>query len=49
MKFFSDLWQFLKEEKIWWITPIVIIIILLIVLALLLKDESLAPFVYRIT
>lgn len=48
MKFFSEIWQFLKEEKIWWITPIVIIIIALIILALVYKNSGQTPFIYHI-
>ena len=41
---------FLKENKIWWITPTVLILLLVIgfILMTAMSDEGYAPFVYTL-
>ena len=41
-----EFWQFLREEKIWWITPIVIIFALLAVILVYAESSAIAPFIY---
>ncbi len=41
------LWTFLREEKIWWITPLVLILVALLLLILLTDSSSLMPSIYN--
>ncbi len=46
-----EFWDFLMENKIWWITPIVLFLLLVggfIIYSSLTGDEPLAPFIYTI-
>lgn len=44
----SELWQFLKIRKKWWLAPILIMLLLLGGLIILTKGSALAPFIYAI-
>jgi hypothetical protein len=44
----TELWQFLKIRKKWWLAPILIILLLLGVLMILAQNSALAPFIYTI-
>jgi len=43
----SELWQFLKYNKKWWLLPIIIVLLLFGVLVLLAGTPA-APFIYTI-
>ncbi|MFT5106196.1 MAG: drug/metabolite transporter superfamily protein YnfA [Verrucomicrobiales bacterium] len=43
--FFSEFWNFLRQNKKWWLTPIFIILLLLIALVIV-SQTPLAPFIY---
>ena len=45
--FLSELWQFLAQNKKWWLTPIVIILIAFGVL-IALGGTAAAPFIYTL-
>ncbi len=44
----SELWDFLKMRKKWWLLPIVIFLALLGGLIILTQGSALAPFIYSI-
>lgn len=44
----SELWQFLKIRKKWWLMPIIISLVLLGTLIVLTQGSALAPFIYAI-
>ncbi len=44
----SELWQFLKERKKWWLLPILVFLLLLGGLIILTQGSALAPFIYSI-
>ena len=44
----SELWEFLKVRKKWWLLPILIFLILLGGLIILTQGSALAPFIYAI-
>jgi hypothetical protein len=42
-----EFWQFIREEKIWWITPIVVVLLLLVVIIVLAESSTtVMPFIY---
>ncbi len=44
----SELWDFLKVRKKWWLAPILIFLILLGGLVIITQGSALAPFIYAI-
>lgn len=44
----SELWEFLKVRKKWWLMPIIIFLVLLGTLIILTQGSALAPFIYAI-
>lgn len=40
--------QFLRERKLWWMTPIVVVFILLAVLIVTMEHSAIAPFIYAL-
>ena len=44
----SELWDFLKVRKKWWITPIVVVLVLLGALIVFSQGSALAPFIYTL-
>ena len=44
----SELWDFLKVRKKWWLAPILILLLLLGGLIILTQGSALAPFIYAI-
>lgn len=44
----SELWQFMRENKKYWLAPIVITLALVGVLLVLAKGSAIAPFIYSL-
>jgi len=44
----SELWEFLRVRKKFWLAPIIIILLLLGGLIILTQGSALAPFIYAI-
>src|SRR5213083_480155 len=44
----SELWQFMKENKKYWLAPIVITLVLFGILLVLAKSSAIAPFIYTL-
>lgn len=44
----SELWEFLKVRKKWWLAPILVFLLLLGGLIILTQGSALAPFIYAI-
>lgn len=44
----SELWEFLKVRKKWWLMPIIVFLVLLGALIVLTQGSALAPFIYAI-
>ena len=44
----GELWQFMRENKKFWLAPIVITLVLVGVLLVLAKGSALAPFIYTL-
>ncbi|MEI6437672.1 MAG: DUF5989 family protein [Candidatus Omnitrophota bacterium] len=44
----SELWQFLKTRKRFWLAPIIVILLLLSVLVIFAQSSAVAPFIYTL-
>jgi hypothetical protein len=44
----SELWQFMRENKKYWMAPIVITLVLVGALLVLAKGSAIAPFIYTL-
>jgi hypothetical protein len=44
----GELWQFMRENKKFWLAPIVITLVFVGVLLVLAKSSAIAPFIYTL-
>jgi flagellar biosynthesis/type III secretory pathway M-ring protein FliF/YscJ len=44
----NELWQFMRENKKFWLAPIVITLVAVGVLLVLAKSSAIAPFIYTL-
>jgi len=44
----SELWDFMRVRKKWWLGPIVVTMLLLSMLILLTEGSAVAPFIYAL-
>ncbi len=44
----SELWQFMKVRKKWWLAPILVLLVLLSALIIITQGSALAPFIYSL-
>ena len=44
----NELWQFMKENKKFWLAPIVITLVLVGALLVFAKGSAIAPFIYTL-
>jgi len=45
---FSDLWDFMRARKKFWLAPIIVIMVLLGALIVLAQGSAVAPFIYTL-
>jgi hypothetical protein len=48
IKIFAEFFEFLKDNKKWWLMPIVLMLMLLGALIVLTQGSALAPFIYTL-
>jgi Family of unknown function (DUF5989) len=48
MAIIREFFEFLRERKKWWITPILVFLVLLGVLIVFAGSSTLAPFIYSL-
>lgn len=48
LELLKEMWQFIREEKIWWIAPILLILVFLSVFIVLTEGSALLPFLYTL-
>lgn len=48
LSIFSEIWDFLKTRKKWWLTPIILFLLLLGALIVFTEGSALAPFIYTL-
>jgi hypothetical protein len=44
----SELWEFLKVRKKWWLAPIVFVLLLIGLLLIMAEGSAVAPFIYTL-
>jgi hypothetical protein len=44
----SELWQFLGQEKKYWLLPIVVVLVLFGLLIVFAQSSAIAPFIYTL-
>lgn len=44
----TEFWQFLKQEKKYWLAPIIIVFLLFGMLIVLSQSSAIAPFIYTL-
>jgi len=44
----TELWEFLRTRKRYWLTPIVLVLVLLSALIIFTEGSSVAPFIYAL-
>ena len=44
----GQLWEFMRENKKYWLAPIIITLVLVGVLLVLAKSSDIAPFIYTL-
>lgn len=45
---FTEIWDFLKVRKAWWLTPIVIMLLLVGILIIFGQESAISPFIYSL-
>jgi drug/metabolite transporter superfamily protein YnfA len=45
---FSEFWQFLRQEKKYWLVPIVLVFVLFGLLIAFSQSSAVAPFIYTL-
>ncbi len=48
MGLLRDLWDFMKENKKWWLLPLLIMLFLVGVLIVFAQSSAVSPFVYAL-
>jgi hypothetical protein len=48
LSLFSELWQFMRVRKKWWLLPLILLIALLGFLIIFAHGSPLAPFIYTL-
>ena len=44
----KDLWDFMRERKMYWMAPVIIVLVLLGGLIVLTQGSAVAPFIYTL-
>ncbi|MEM7371819.1 MAG: DUF5989 family protein [Bacteroidota bacterium] len=48
MEFITDLWEFLKHRKKFWLLPLILVLLLLGVVIVFSSGSAIAPFIYTL-
>jgi len=48
MEFLTELWQFIKTRKKFWLLPLIIVLLLFAVIIVFTAGTAIAPFIYTI-
>ncbi|HOW56467.1 MAG TPA: DUF5989 family protein [Smithellaceae bacterium] len=44
----SELWEYLKARKKWWLAPIIFFLLLIGIMLILAEGSAVAPFIYTL-
>jgi len=44
----SEIWDFMKENKKWWLLPTIIVLVLVGALIIIGQSSALSPFIYAL-
>jgi Family of unknown function (DUF5989) len=44
----SELWDYLKVRKKWWLVPIVLFLLIIGIMLILVEGSAVAPFIYTL-
>jgi hypothetical protein len=48
LKMLGELWEFMRYNKKWWLTPIILFLLLLSALIVFTEGAALSPFIYTL-
>jgi hypothetical protein len=48
LEFLSDLWQFMRTRKKFWLAPIILVMVMLGGLIIFAQGSAVAPFIYTL-
>ncbi len=48
LRVMSELWQFMEDNKKFWLAPIIIVLVMIGILLAVAGSSSLAPFIYTL-
>lgn len=44
----TEIWDFLRVRKVWWLTPIILMLLLIGALIIFAQSSSISPFIYAL-
>lgn len=48
MSVVSQLWEYMRERKKWWLLPVIVMMLVVGILLVFAQGSALAPFIYTI-
>jgi hypothetical protein len=48
MSLVSQLWEYMRERKKWWLLPVIVMMLVVGILLVFAQGSALAPFIYTI-
>ena len=45
-RLFRELFQFMNQDKLWWISPILVLLLVMSVFLIVVEGSALAPLIY---
>ena len=48
MRMLGELWEFMRYNKKWWLTPIILFLLLLSAMIVFTEGAALSPFIYTL-
>ena len=43
-----ELWEFMKQNKAWWLAPIIVLLLLVSIVMITLQSSQVTPFLYAL-
>ena len=48
MALFREFWLYLRQRKVWWITPIFVVLLALSIFVVTVESSAVLPFIYAL-